>query len=152
MSENVFECPYCQSENIQSYNIAYASGFSNVSGVTTGVGVGMSGRVGVGVGNTVGTQQTVLSMMAPPPKKKSTTSLFIMGTLGIYFGLGLVLLVSGLSKSNWSLLLYIGAYAILIYAIHRRTVWNRTVYPQLRRDWERTYICLRCGNKFRLDY
>lgn len=56
MSENVFECPYCQSENIQSYNIAYASGFSNVSGVTTGVGVGMSGRVGVGVGNTVGTQ------------------------------------------------------------------------------------------------
>ena len=152
MSENVFECPYCQSENIQSYNIAYASGFSNVSGVTTGVGVGMSGRVGVGVGNTVGTQQTVLSMMATPPKKKSTTSLFIMGTLGIYFGLGLVLLVSGLSKSNWSLLLYIGAYAILIYAIHRRTVWNRTVYPQLWRDWERTYICLRCGNKFRLDY
>lgn len=152
MSENVFECPYCQSENIQSYNIAYASGFSNVSGVTTGVGVGMSGRVGVGVGNTVGTQQTVLSMMATPPKKKSTTSLFIMGTLGIYFGLGLVLLVSGLSKSNWSLLLYIGAYAILIYAIHRRTVWNRTVYPQLRRDWERTYICLCCGNKFRLDY
>ena len=144
MSEKVFECPYCQSENIQSYNIAYASGFSNVSGVTTGVGVG--------VGNTVGTQQTVLSMMATPPKKKSTTSLFIMGTLGIYFGLGLVLLVSGLSKSNWSLLLYIGAYAILIYAIHRRTVWNRTVYPQLRRDWERTYICLRCGNKFRLDY
>ena len=142
MSEKVFECPYCQSENIQSYNIAYASGFSNVSGVTTGVGVG----------NTVGTQQTVLSMMATPPKKKSTTSLFIMGTLGIYFGLGLVLLVSGLSKSNWSLLLYIGAYAILIYAIHRRTVWNRTVYPQLRRDWERTYICLRCGNKFRLDY
>lgn len=55
MSENVFECPYCQSENIQIYNIAYASGFSNVSGVTTGVGVGMSGRVGVGVGNTVGT-------------------------------------------------------------------------------------------------
>jgi len=53
-----------------------------------------------------------------------------MGTLGIYFGLGLVLLVSGLSKSNWSLLLYIGAYAILIYAIHRRTVWNRTGYPQ----------------------
>lgn len=152
MSESVFECPYCQSENIQSYNIAYASGFSDVSGVTTGVGVGMSGRVGVGVGNTVGTQQTVLSMMATPPKKKSTTSLFIMGTLGIYFGLGLVLLVSGLSKSNWFLLLYIGAYAILIYAIHRRTVWNRTVYPQLRRDWERTYSCLRCGNKFRLDY
>ena len=87
MSESVFECPYCQSENIQSYNIAYASGFSNVSGVTTGVGVGMSGRVGVGVGNTVGTQQTVLSMMATPPKKKSTTSLFIMGTLGIYFGI-----------------------------------------------------------------
>ena len=152
MSEKVFECPYCQSENIQSYNIAYASGFSNVSGVTTGVGVGMSGRLCVCVWNTVRTQQTVLSMMATPPKKKSTTSLFIMGTLGIYFGLGLVLLVSGLSKSNWSLLLYIGAYAILIYAIHRRTVWNRTVYPQLRRDWERTYICLRCGNKFRLDY
>ena len=152
MSENAYVCPYCQSENIQSYNIAYAGGFSNVNGVTTGVGIGAGGRVGVGIGNTVGTQQTALSMMATPPKKKSTTSLFIMGTLGIYFGLGLVLLVSGLSKSNWSLLLYIGAYAILIYTIHRRTVWNRTVYPQLRRDWERTYICLRCGNKFRLDY
>lgn len=152
MSQNVYECPYCQSDNIQSYNIAYASGFSNVSGITTGVGVGMGGRVGVGVGNTVGTQQTVLSMMAEPPKKKSTTSLFIKGSLGIYFGLGLVLLVSGLSKNNWSLLLYVVAYAILIYAIHRRTVWNREVYPNLRKDWEHTYICLRCGNRFRLEY
>ena len=52
-------------------------GFSNVSGVTTGVGVGMSGRVGVGVGNTVGTQQTVLSMMATPPKKKNLQQVFL---------------------------------------------------------------------------
>ena len=64
-------CPYCQSENIQSYNIAYAGGFSNVNGVTTGVGIGAGGRVGVGIGNTVGTQQTALSMMAKPPMKKS---------------------------------------------------------------------------------
>lgn len=152
MSENIFKCPYCQSENIQSYNIAYAGGFSNVNGVTTGVGIGMGGRVGVGVGNTVGTQQTALSMMAAPPEKKSTTGLFIKGAIGIYFGLGLILLVSGFSKSNWSLIIYFGAYAILLYIIHRRTVWNREVYPQLRKDWERTYICLRCGNKFRLDY
>ena len=39
MSENAYVCPYCQSENIQSYNIAYAGGFSNVNGVTTGVGI-----------------------------------------------------------------------------------------------------------------
>lgn len=152
MSQNVYICPYCQSENIQSYNIAYAGGVSSVNGVTTGVGIGMNGRVGVGIGNTVGTQQTALSMMAEPPKKKSTTGLFIKGTLGIYFGLGIVFLVSGLSKSNWSLVIYIVAYAILVYNIHRRTVWNREVYPELRRDWERTYICLRCGNKFRLEY
>ena len=71
MSENAYVCPYCQSENIQSYNIAYAGGFSNVNGVTTGVGIGAGGRVGVGIGNTVGTQQTALSMMAKPPMKKS---------------------------------------------------------------------------------
>lgn len=70
MSENAYVCPYCQSENIQSYNIAYAGGFSNVNGVTTGVGIGAGGRVGVGIGNTVGTQQTALSMMAKPPMKK----------------------------------------------------------------------------------
>ena len=55
MSENAYVCPYCQSENIQSYNIAYAGGFSNVNGVTTGVGIGAGGRVGVGISNTAGT-------------------------------------------------------------------------------------------------
>ena len=82
MSENAYVCPYCQSENIQSYNIAYAGGFSNVNGVTTGVGI--------------------------------------------------------------------GAYALLIYKTYQRYVWNRDIYPGLRRDWEHTYICLRCGNSFLL--
>ena len=119
MSENVFECPYCQSENIQSYNIAYAGGFSNVNGVTTGVGIGAGGRVGVGIGNTVGTQQTALSMMAKPPMKKSIATFILKWWIAIQFGLVLLLWISGLSKHESSLIIYFGAYALLIYKIGR---------------------------------
>ncbi len=77
MSQNVYICPYCQSENIQSYNIAYAGGVSSVNGVTTGVGIGMNGRVGVGIGNTVGTQQTALSMMAESYGETGNIRIFV---------------------------------------------------------------------------
>ena len=40
MADTIYECPYCHSDHIQSYNIAYASGISDVQGTTTGVGVG----------------------------------------------------------------------------------------------------------------
>ena len=150
MSENAYVCPYCHSENIQSYNIAYAGGFSNVNGVTTGVGIGAGGRVGVGIGNTVGTQQTVLSMMAKPPMKKSIATYILKWWIAIQFGLVLLLWISGLSKHEASLIIYFGAYALLIYKTYQRYVWNRDTYPVLRRDWEHTYVCLRCGNSFLL--
>ncbi len=112
MSENAYVCPYCQSENIQSYNIAYAGGFSNVNGVTTGVGIGAGGRVGVGIGNTVGTQQTALSMMAKPPMKKSIATFilkwWIAFNLVSYYCFGF----PGLSKHEASL--------IILFLVHMR--------------------------------
>ena len=150
MSENAYVCPYCQSENIQSYNIAYAGGFSNVNGVTTGVGIGAGGRVGVGIGNTVGTQQTALSMMAKPPMKKSIGKYIFKWSLTIQIGLVFLLMITRLSKHDSSLIIYFDAYALLIYKTYKRYVWNRDTYPGLRRDWEHTYVCLRCGNSFLL--
>jgi len=141
MSENAYVCPYCQSENIQSYNI---------DGVTTGVGIGAGGRVGVGIGNTVGTQQTALSMMAEPPMKKSIGKYIFKWSLAIQIGLVFLLMITGLSKHESSLIIYFGAYALLIYKTYQRYVWNRDTYPGLRRDWEHTYVCLRCGNSFLL--
>ena len=122
MSENAYVCPYCQSENIQSYNIAYAGGFSNVNGVTTGVGIGAGGRVGVGIGNTVGTQQTALSMMAEPPMKKSIGKYIFKWSLAIQIGLVFLLMITGLSKHEASLIIYFGAYALLIYKTYQRYV------------------------------
>ena len=89
-------------------------------------------------------------MMAKRPMKKSIVTYILKWWIAIQFGLVLLLWISGLSKHEVSLIIYFGAYALLIYKTYQRYVWNRDTYPGLRRDWEHTYVCLRCGNSFLL--
>jgi hypothetical protein len=36
-------------------------------------------------------------------------------------------------------------FAGMVFNLRKRVRYNRETYPQLRRDWEHTYICRRCG-------
>ena len=94
MSENAYVCPYCQSENIQSYNIAYAGGFSNVNGVTTGVGIGAGGRTGL-TALTVAVLFAISSFVSPlvsiVPTQATAPILIIVG----------VMMLSNLKNVKW---------------------------------------------------
>lgn len=150
MSDTIYECPYCHSDHIQSYNIAYASGISDVQGTTTGVGVGLRGGLGVGIGRTVGTQQTALSTLAQPPVKKSVVKYFIKWSFLLWIGMVFAVVIIGSSHEIWPMIWMLLALASIMYNTYKRYTWNRDSYPKLREEWEHTYVCLRCGNSFQL--
>jgi hypothetical protein len=151
----VQKCPSCGSETIKSLALVYASGVAETSSRGAGVLVGSS--VGVALGKTKGSQQTLLSQMAAPPQKKSVWRAVGLGFL-IYMGLVMAVTMSSVSSEatetastalpasfNAAVLIGIGAMVFLGYRAHR---WNKMEYPMLHADWARRFMCERCGHVF----
>jgi hypothetical protein len=147
LNQNIHFCASCKSENIQKLALAYMSGSSQTKGV--GLGVGIGGSIGLGAG--MGTNQTLLSNMVAPPK---ITSPFV-GALGIWFLAFFIytaLAVSMPQNMNIlsSLLVVIAFVATFwppIKFYRYLTAKNKT----LMEEYNKKYICLRCGNIFKLD-
>lgn len=143
-----YSCPTCGSQNTQRLSTAYMSGVSEFSAVTSGFG---RARAPVfGSGWTSGTSQTQLSKIAAPPtKKRYRNALFLLflapfigpapfaileriyGVTPLYEHLAVVL----------GILLEIVAFVSLISTF----TFNKTVWAKLCRQWQRHFVCLRCG-------
>ena len=143
--QNVHFCASCKSENIQKLSLAYMSGSSKTQGV--GLGVGMGGGVGLGVGT--GTNQTLLSSMVAPPKITSP----LVGAVGIWI---VIIMLSSIFPAVFpersftvipTLILFIlsfwGSFKFYRYLPAK----NKT----LMEEYNKKYICLRCGNIFALN-
>lgn len=151
-----FACPHCQSTEIQRFSVAYQSGISQINTKTAGIGMSLSGKVGIGGAQTKGQSQTELSRTTAPPKKL---------TYGIWIGCGFVLwfLLAGLVGSiipnpgalDGTLvgslvktLIAIGAWTPALYFMRKSFLYNRDVHPKLMQQWENSWVCFRCGHKF----
>lgn len=128
--------------------MAYDSGTSNSETRTSGVGLGYSGGgVGIGIGGakSKGVSTTLLAAKVSPPLKK----LFWLLVLAIISGLSLLGAIEQRSTGGigfWAVLFAIGAWFS-----YRRIQWNRTQYPQLFDQWEKSWVCHKCGHLFHLD-
>lgn len=141
-TEQKFECPNCHSDNIQRYEVAFQNGISSVD--TTTAGVGVAGRLGVGVAKTSGTQQSALSQTVAPPAKKGYLGKVILCFFLSLFGAG----AGGSMGGIVSTVILVGT---LYFFVYKSTyLWNRDVHPQLMEQWQHSYLCLRCGNRFTL--
>lgn len=141
-------CPKCESEDVQRLAMIYQHGTAtSISTGSTLAGVGDDLAVAATV--TSGKQQSLLAQQAAPPQPKPSSDLFhatglVLLLLGpVVFLMSRDLLISGL-------MVFVGAILFAsARAINREAEeYNRTTYPRLKEQWERTWLCLRCGNRF----
>ena len=141
-----FACPHCQSTEIQRFSVAYQSGISQINTKTAGIGMSLSGKVGIGGAQTKGQSQTELSRTTAPPKKLTYGIWIVCGFVASFFLSFLFnqilpqTLADGLAIS--------GSVGLALYFMYRSFRFNRDVYPKLMQQWENSWVCFRCGHKF----
>jgi hypothetical protein len=139
---SLFSCPRCGSEDGRKFSIIHAHGLSVVDSITLGAGVGTGGDAAVGVAPTSGTHQTNLSKAVAPPTERP-----VGVGCSILFGLALMAFF-GIAAPPSLLLLapfFIGTMVKLKKNDSAARAWNATEYPALKAKWERSAMCMRCG-------
>ena len=119
-------CPKCNSDQIQTFRMAFETGTSTDVSHTIGGGAA-GGNLGGGVAATSGLRMSALAQQVMPPQKQTV-------------GCGL-----------WVASIFF--FPIFFYAVYKTiqaSKWNKEVYPKLYEEWENSWICLKCGNAFLL--
>lgn len=140
-----YECPSCQSDNIQRLSVIYESGLANIKTTSTGAGMGYGGGRGGMVGGTqetTGKSQTVASKRAAPPEKQTYLAplafLFVL-----FFILGLMV-----DSALIHTLLNVGFLLAAGWWIYYAFQYNKKTWPPLKQAWDSTFLCNRCGKHF----
>lgn len=148
MANDRFFCPNCNSDNIQSFKIAYHSGVSTSSHSTVGVGYS-NGGFGVGTAETTGVSVSNLSQSVAPPEKKGYLKNFFIGYLIVCVITYFIKLICESAVGRTFIVIDYFAIACLLYWFYKEIYcWNRDIYPKLLYQWNHSYICLRCGHRF----
>jgi hypothetical protein len=147
-------CPNCNSTDLKKVSLAYQEGLQRVSTRTRvrGVVVGTEGPdVVVGRATTKGTQQTEISRALTPPKKWSYLRLFGWSVL-VFLSVGwIVFYVNTITRNASSVssvpltiysLLSAGVFVVLFLVYWKH---NHSSYPRQCAQWDRSFICERCG-------
>lgn len=148
-------CPNCNSIDLKKISLAYQEGLSrlNVRTRMRGVVVGSDGPdLAVGRATTKGTQQTDISKALPPPRKWSYRKLFGWSLL-IFLSVGWIVFYVNTITKNASPVssVPLTIYAVLcagVFVVLFLVYWehNHSTYPREYVQWNRSFLCLRCGN------
>ena len=141
MKDVSLRCPVCASEDTKSVPIVYKSGVSNIDASMVGIGVGAGGGLGIGGASTTGTSATLLAEELAPPRK---ISLVKWGAI-----LGFITLFLTNMARGWEILIvFVLAVGFSFWLLRRFHEINQRLYPPRLREWERSFVCLRCGHVF----
>lgn len=142
MSE--FKCPKCGSENIQKCEIIYAHGTSNMSATTTG-----TTTIGEIEAQTTGQSSTNLAQLVAPSSSKTeywgatiiagiVTFIFVRDMFNHHFSFGGIVLTAIVAIATF-----------IFYSISQEADnYNKNEYPKAYKEWQNSYLCHRCGNRF----
>lgn len=139
----MINCPSCQSDNVQSYPIAFESGLSDINTKTSGVSFGGAG-LNFGKGKTKGKSQTALSQRTAPPRKLSYLTPFVSGIIA-------TIIVSFMLPLHLMDLQYAAFAAVTGGLIFRAYKFNSGKWPALFEMWQKSFICHKCGHTFAVD-
>lgn len=114
---------------MRKLSLVYEHGLTHVNTSTTGVGFGAG--LMVGTGRTRGRHVTAVSARAAPPAMKNS---------GTAFGWAIGLTILGVAF-HW---MWFFAVVCAVIGLGQHS-WNRTTWPKLYADWDRFYMCERCG-------
>lgn len=127
-----YQCPQCQSENIQRVSLAVSQGTK----ATTFFGLGASAG-GIGAGGGGGISQTMQAQNLTPPKLRKVIW-WLLGTL--------IFLPAALH----GLPLAIGIAIICAGIFVRAVIYNKKDFPKEFAEWKQLWVCQRCANVFKL--
>jgi hypothetical protein len=152
-------CPSCNSTDLKRLSIAYQEGrFSvNTNSRLRGVVVGAGGPdVVIGRATTRGVQQSDLSRKLDPPTKWFYRKLLLWSVAISLVGL-VVYVRSVMSQPGPASTLPVSLYAItfpVVLAILLAFVWrhNHSSYRRQYAEWDRSFICQRCGAVSQHDF
>jgi hypothetical protein len=149
------QCPNCRSTDLKKVSLVYQEGLQHVSTRTRlrGVVVGSDGPdVVVGRATTKGTKQTEMSKLLTPPKKWSYMKLFGWSVLAFLSVGWIVFYVNTVTKNSPSVssvpltiygVISAGVFVVFLLAWSKH---NHSTYPRQHAQWERSFICKRCGD------
>ena len=127
-----FRCPKCGSENIQSCPVIYQSGT---------VGHSYTSRSGDYQIDTSGTESTHLAQSVAPPAQKETFWGFMIVTGAIA--------AFALSEGSLIIAAIFGLLAGGSFVTNQEaSEYNEKIWPREYKNWQRSYMCHRCGNIF----
>lgn len=143
------ECPKCNSNETNSFEMVYQTGTS--SGVGVGVGVGAGGKVMLGVG--ASTNKTLLAKKVAPPAKPTKTPFWIIGyfVFSLLSSLPIVFLWNSLGFWSFAIgfLLGGGGFVAILLLGDRVITKETSEYESNFRKWKLNWMCLKCGKEFR---
>ncbi|MGE5231342.1 MAG: hypothetical protein ACM3NS_06335 [Deltaproteobacteria bacterium] len=149
-------CPKCESDDVQRLAMIYQHGTAtSVSRGSTLAAVGDD----LAVAGTVmsGKQQSLLAQQAAPPQPRESSGCgFVLGVLAVLFSIGAVGFgvtmtegrIAELTLAGFLFCLGVVALVAANSSARGNAEYNRTTYPRLKEQWDRTWLCLRCGNRF----
>jgi hypothetical protein len=145
-------CPVCGSADVRRISLLYKQGSAetDTTSDTLGVaGVGDGFALGSARTRTRSNQQSLLAQeLAPPPKMRPE-----MGTLYVALFLDACAGVLGIVLESWfmAVVCLLGVIATAVSASRRSAqadAYNETKWPRLYEEWQRGFLCLRCGERF----
>jgi len=148
------QCPNCRSTDLKKVSLVYQEGLRRVRTRMRlrGMVVGSDGPdLVVGRATTEGIQQTDISKMLTPPKKWSYRRLFGWSLLA-FLSVGWIVFYVNTITTNSSTL---SSLPLAMYIVFSASVcvcllvaWskhNYSTYRRQRAQWDRSFICKRCG-------
>ena len=146
------QCPQCKSIDLKRIRVAYQEGLYRVNTRTRIAGFLIGGDgpgIFVGTGRTKGFHQTEISKLLNPPVKWSYLKLVLWsGGFSILALIAYVIHVDSTAPpvSSLPVKLYV-VFGPIILALLAFVFWrhNRVTYQAQYIEWERSFICQRCG-------
>jgi len=151
-------CPNCHSADLKEVSLAYQEGLFRVRTKSRlrALLFGEDGpNVIVGTAVMRGTQQTELSRALCPPKKWSFGKILlaagIVSIASLIFYTNTVMSIS--SHVSGVPVVVFGVIGLIVLFVSLAVIWrhNLLVYPRQCAEWERSFVCQRCGAVSRHD-
>ena len=133
-------CLNCTSTDLRKVSLTHAAGVYESRGWFLGFLLG--GMDGALFGRYRGTSQSRLSRMLNPPRKLPYVAPTILWLIGFFILLSFV----GRGKLSWEMALLSVAYILALPASLLGSLsYNIVVRPRKLKNWERRFMCQRCG-------
>ncbi len=165
-TQHTYSCPRCQSENFQSFPIIFESGTSSSHFSAVGIGVGSGNYHDATIyGGSGQTRSALANRVAPPSRADSTGAVLLLVFSVVLFmivAVGGVFLYSiwrdaktehATEASLLCAVIFLAPCLVLglfFFSKSQRDIakaarFNESRWPRLYDEWERSFLCLRCG-------